>query len=59
MIYECFNLIGGEYYFDVGVFDQTGIVNIDYKTKIRNFFVKMDYIAEGIVVLNHEWNVRR
>ena len=59
LIYECFNLIGGEYYFDVGVFDQTGIVNIDYKTKIRNFFVKMDYIAEGIVGLNHEWNVRR
>lgn len=57
--YQCFNLIGGEYYFDVGIFDKTGIVNIDYKTKIKNFFVKMDYIAEGIVVLNHEWKVRR
>lgn len=56
--YQCFNLIGGEYYFDVGIFDRTGIVNIDYKTKIRSFFVKMDYIAEGIVVLNHEWKAR-
>lgn len=56
--YQCFNLIGGEYYFDVGIFDKTGIVNIDYKTKIKSFFVKMDYIAEGIVVLNHEWKVR-
>lgn len=56
--YHSFNLIGGEYYFDVGIFDKTGIVNIDYKTKIRSFFVKMDYIAEGIVVLNHEWKVR-
>lgn len=56
--YQCFNLIGGEYYFDVGIFDKTGIVNIDYRTKIRSFFVKMDYIAEGIVVLNHEWKVR-
>lgn len=59
LTYECFNLIGGEYYFDVGIFDKTGIVNIDYKTKIKTFFVKMDYIAEGIVVLNHEWKVRR
>lgn len=59
LTYPCFNLIGGEYYFDVGIFDKTGIVNIDYKTKIKTFFVNMDYIAEGIVVLNHEWKVRR
>jgi hypothetical protein len=57
--YPCFNLIGGEYYFDVGIFDKTGIVNLEYKTKIKSFFVKMDYIAEGIVVLNHRWNVRK
>ena len=56
--YPCFNLIGGEYYFDVGIFDKTGIVNLVYKTKIKTFFVKMDYIAEGIVVLNHSWNAR-
>lgn len=58
LTYDYFNLIGGEYYFDVGIFDKTGIVNIDYATKIKNFFVKMDYIAEGIVVLNHEWKRR-
>lgn len=57
--YPCFNLIGGEYYFDVGIFDKTGIVNLDYKARIKNFFVKMDYIAEGIVVLDHEWSVKR
>lgn len=55
--YNNFNLVGGEYYFDVGIFDKTGIVNIDYKAKIKNFFVKMDYIAEGIVVLNHKWSL--
>lgn len=59
LTYDCFNLIGGEYYFDVGIFDKTGLVNIDYKTKIKSFFVKMDYIAEGIVVLNHEWSVKK
>jgi energy-coupling factor transporter ATP-binding protein EcfA2 len=55
LTYDCFNLIGGEYYFDVGIFDQAGIVNLDYSTKIMTFFVKMDYIGEGIVVLNHSW----
>ena len=56
--YPFFNLVGGEYYFDVGIFDQTGIVNLDYSARIKSFFVKMDYIAEGIVVLNHEWSVK-
>ena len=56
LVYPCFNLVGGQYYFDVGIFDKTGIVNLDYKTKIRSFFVNMDYVAEGIVVLNHEWS---
>lgn len=59
LTYPRMNLMGGEYYFDVGIFDQTGIVNLDYKAKIKNFFVKMDYIAEGIVVLEHEWSVKR
>ena len=58
LTYPSFNLIGGEYYFDVGIFDQTGIVNLDYSARIKNFFVKMDYIAEGIVVLHHEWSVK-
>lgn len=59
LTYPGFNLIGGEYYFDVGIFDRTGIVNLDYKARIKTFFVKMDYIAEGIVVINHEWSVKR
>lgn len=59
LTYPNFNLVGGEYYFDVGIFDQTGIVNVDYKAKIKSFFVKMDYIAEGVVVLNHEWSMKR
>lgn len=57
--YPTFNLVGGEYYFDVGIFDQTGIVNLDYRARIKSFFVKMDYIAEGVVVLQHEWSVKR
>lgn len=57
LLYKKFNLIGGNYYFDVALFDKTATVAIDYKSKIKTFFVKMDYIAEGIVVLNHQWNI--
>lgn len=55
--YDRFNLTGGNYYFDIAIFDKTATVSIDYKSKIKTFFVKMDYIAEGIVVLNHDWKI--
>lgn len=55
LVYDCFNLVGGEYYFDAALFDSTATVNIDYRTKILSFVVNMEYIAEGIVVLNHNW----
>lgn len=54
--YKNFSLTGGSYYFDVALFDKTATVQIDYRSKYKTFFVKMDYIAEGIVVLNHKWN---
>lgn len=58
LTYDRFNLTGGNYYFDIAIFDKTATVSIDYKSKIKTFFVKMDYIAEGIVVLNHNWKVK-
>lgn len=56
LVYDNFNLTGGNYYFDVAIFDRTATVPIDYRTKAKVFFVKMGYIAEGIVVLDHHWN---
>ena len=56
LIYDGFNLTGGSYYFDAALFDRTATVNFDYKSQIKKFFVRMDYIAEGVVVLNHHWN---
>lgn len=55
LVYDAFNLVGGNYYFDVAIMDHTATVNIDYKTKMKSFFVKMGYIAEGVVVLSHRW----
>ena len=55
LIYKNFNLVGGEYYFEVGLFDKTAMVILNYKSKMKPFVVKMNYIAEGVVVLSHEW----
>ena len=56
LTYKSFNLTGGNYYFDVALFDKTATVNFDYRSQAKKFFVKMDYIAEGITVLHHEWS---
>lgn len=56
LVYDGFNLTGGSYYFDAALFDRTATVNFDYQSQIKKFFVRMDYIAEGVVVLNHHWN---
>lgn len=57
LIYDSFNLVGGSYYFDVAIMDSTATVNIDYQSKMKIFFVQMNYIAEGIVVLKHQWKI--
>ena len=56
LTYDSFNLVGGGYYFDVAVYDQTASVPFDYRTKYREVFVKMGYIAEGIEILPHKWS---
>lgn len=53
--YNSFNLVGGSYYVDVAIFDQTATAPIDYRTRYKEFFVEMEYIAEGITVLSHNW----
>lgn len=55
--YDSFDLVGGSYYFDVALYDKTATVAFDYQTKYKNFFVSMNYVAEGIMVLKHKWLV--
>lgn len=56
MIYqEGIRVLGGRYYFDIGLFDKTATVPIEYKGKIQEFVVTADYIGEGICILPHEW----
>ncbi len=50
-------VLGGQYYFDVALRDQTATVNIDYKTRVRDIQVNSGYLAEGRLVLPHHWGV--
>lgn len=53
--YASMDLMPGTYYFDCGLMEKNAYVNLDYKTKIKEFKVISDYIGEGIVILKHEW----
>ena len=58
LTYPSFNLVGGEYYFDVGIFDKTGIVNLDYKARIKNFFVKTSSPSCSVYITSNIPSVR-
>lgn len=48
-------LMGGKYYFDAALFDETATVPIEYRSKIKEFEVQNEYIAEGIFAMPHAW----
>lgn len=49
-------VLGGQYYFDAALRDQTATVNIDYKTRVYDILVESGYLAEGRLVLPHRWS---
>ncbi|MDD3569493.1 MAG: ABC transporter ATP-binding protein [Lachnospiraceae bacterium] len=54
--------VGGKYYFDVALMDETASVNIDYKTMIKEITINTKYVGEGRYIIPHEWgdiNVRK
>ena len=50
-------LLGGTYYIDVGLFDEKGMVCIDYKYRISKFIINSGYVAEGLCELEHDWEI--
>lgn len=56
--YKNLNLIGGSYYIDVAIFDQNAMVSIDYKSKVKTFFIHSAYLGEGIMILDHKWSAK-
>lgn len=50
-------LIQGAYVIDVGIFNNEGIVNFDYKMSVAGFSVSNNYFSEGTVYMEHNWTV--
>lgn len=48
-------LMGGSYYFDAAIFDETATVPIQYISRIKEFEVQNEYKAEGIFAMPHKW----
>lgn len=50
-------LLGGTFCLDVGLFNNEGIVNIHYKENAVTFSITNKYFSEGLVYINHKWEV--
>lgn len=48
-------LIQGAYVIDVGIFNNEGIVNLDYKMSVKSFSVSNQYFSEGTYYIKHNW----
>ena len=52
-------LMSGDYVIDVGIFNSDGIVNLDYRNGCKAFSVANEYFSEGMIYLEHEWDVEK
>lgn len=50
-------LLGGTYCIDVGVFSNEGLVCLHYQEDITRFTITNKYFSEGLVYMNHRWEV--
>jgi len=50
-------LLGGKYEVDIGLFANKSIVNLDYKTKAFVIEVVASYFTEGLVHIDHTWEI--
>lgn len=50
-------LIRGSYVIDAGIFNNKGIVMLDYKESVHSFFVSNHYFTEGDFYMDHQWSV--
>lgn len=50
-------LLGGKYEVDIGLFANKSIVNLDYETAAFVISVVADYFTEGLVHMEHNWEI--
>lgn len=55
--YKEIQLLPGTYFIDVGFFEEAAVARLDYKSKCGYFnIISETYLAEGNVLLKHEWS---
>lgn len=50
-------LLGGSFCIDVGLFNNEGLVCLHYQENKITFKITNKYFSEGLVYINHEWDV--
>ncbi|MNW38607.1 Teichoic acids export ATP-binding protein TagH [compost metagenome] len=54
--YEDVHLLPGTYFIDIGFFESSAIVILEYKSRYKSFIINSgEYFAEGITYLKHHW----
>lgn len=48
-------VLGGEYYFDVALIEETATIPIQYLSRAKKIKIKSDYKGEGIFIIPHDW----
>lgn len=55
--YREMSLLPGSYAVDVGFFEDSAVIQLDYKSRVKSFrVISGDYIAEGLTLLKHDWS---
>ena len=47
--------LGGNYYFDTAIFDQTATIPIQYIKMVKRINIISNYVGEGRYIIPHEW----
>lgn len=50
-------LLSGTFCIDVGLFNNEGIVCLDYKQEVSKFKITNKYFSEGLIYMQHKWEV--
>ncbi len=50
-------LLGGSYCIDVGIFNNEGIICLDYRQEVCGFSITNRYFSEGLIYMKHSWEV--
>lgn len=59
LTYDKISLLPGTYYLDIGFFESSGLIRLDYKARYASFNLSSSsYFAEGLLFLEHGWKVK-